>query len=77
MNKAGIFLVYCGAGAPAVPSAIPAEGLSELEQLIMERIGQGDGNVSVSALANELGVPGESVRKTIEDLASRGVISLD
>jgi DNA-binding MarR family transcriptional regulator len=77
LNKAGIFLVYRDAGAPAVPSAIPAEGLSELEQLIMERIGQGDGNVSVSALANELGATGESVRNTIEDLANRGLIRLD
>ena len=43
----------------------------------MERIGQGDGNVSVSALANELGATGESVRNTIEDLANRGLIRLD
>ena len=37
---------------------------------------QANGNVSVSALADELGVPPDSARQTIEDLIGRGVITL-
>ncbi len=70
-------------GAPPVeltelepPGAPPVE-LTELEQQIMERVNQGAGSLSVSALANELSVPEETVRKTIEDLANRGAIRFD
>ena len=59
-----------------IPSAVPAR-LSGLEQQIMERVGRGDGSISVRSLAEELGVSRESVRETIEDLSDRGVISLD
>ncbi len=58
------------------PVASPIE-LTELELQIMERVSQGDGSISVGALAEEFGVSRRSVRETIEDLANRGVISLD
>lgn len=59
------------------PSVAPAVELTELEQQIMERVSRGDGSISVSALAEEFGVSRESVRETIENLANRGVLSLD
>ncbi len=56
---------------------VPAQAqLSELEQQVMDRVVQADGNVSVSALAAELGVTPDSARQTIEDLVGRGVITL-
>ena len=58
---------------PAEPAAVE---LSELEHLIMERVTQGDGNLSVSAIAGESGVSGDDVRKAIENLASQGLIDL-
>ena len=58
---------------PAEPAAVE---LSELEHLIMERVTQGDGNLSVSAIAGEAGVSGDDVRKAIENLASQGLIDL-
>ena len=66
--------------APPVPSTqtpvpVPAQ-LSELERQVMERVVQANGNVSVSALADELGVPADSVRQTIDDLIGRGAITL-
>ena len=57
------------------PSSIP-DGFSRLEWQIMERVGQNDGTLSVSALSIELDAPKESVQKAIEDLAERGMISL-
>ena len=59
------------------PPAAPPVELTELEQQIMERVSQGDGSISVGALAEEFGVSRESVRDTIENLANRGVLSLD
>ena len=61
--------------APPLPSPAPVE-LSEFESRIMERVDQTEGALSVSALASELGVSGDEVRQTIEDLANRGIISL-
>ena len=58
------------------PADAPVE-LTELEQRIMERVAKGDGSISVSALAEEFGVSRESVRETIQDLANRGVLSLN
>ena len=58
---------------PAEPAAIE---LSEIERLIMERVTQGDGNLSVSAIAGEAGVSGDDVRNAIENLASQGLIDL-
>ena len=57
------------------PVPVPAQ-LSELEQQVMEWVVQADGNISVSAMADELGVPDDTIRQTIEELAGRGVISL-
>ena len=54
---------------------VPAQ-LSELERQVMERVVQANGNVSVSALADELGVPADSVRQTIDELIGRGAITL-
>ena len=54
---------------------VPAQ-LSELEQQVMDWVVQANGNVSVSALADELGVTPDSARQTIEDLIGRGVITL-
>lgn len=42
----------------------------------MERVTQGDGNLSVSAIAGESGVSGDDVWKAIENLASQGLIDL-
>ena len=50
--------------------------LSDIERRIMERLAQSEGDVSLSALAAELDVSGDSVRQTIEELAARGVIAL-
>ena len=66
--------------APPAPSTqtpvpVPAK-LSELERQVMERVVQANGNVSVSALADELGVPADSVRQTIDELIGRGAITL-
>ena len=62
---------------PSTQAPIPAPAqLSELEQQVMEWVVQADGNVSVSALADELGVTPDSARQTIEDLIGRGVITL-
>lgn len=58
---------------PAEPAAIE---LSELERRIMERVTQGDGNLSVSAIASESDVSGADVRDAIEKLASQGFIDL-
>ena len=63
--------------APPPPPAAPAPaGLSDLEQQIMERLVQSNGNLSISALAGELGVSGETIQQTVEGLANRGVITL-
>lgn len=63
--------------APPPPPAAPAPPeLSELEQQIMERLAQSDGNLSISGLAGELGVSGETMQQTVEGLVSRGVIAL-
>ena len=48
--------------------------LSELERQIMERVNQGDGNLSVSAIASETGASGDDVRKAVERLAGEGLI---
>lgn len=63
--------------APAAwtPARAPVE-LSDIERLIMQRLAQSEGDVSLSALASELDVSGDSVRQTIEELAARGVIAL-
>ena len=61
---------------PPPPEADAPAELSELEQRIMERVAQTDGNLSLSALASELNVLGETVQQTIEDLANRGIITL-
>ena len=62
---------------PPTQTPVPASAqLSELEQQVMEWVVQANGNVSVSALADELRVPPDSVRQTIEDLIGRGVITL-
>ncbi len=62
---------------PLPPPAPPAPPeLSDLERQIMGRLAQSDGNLSISALAGELNVPGETIQQTIEDLANRGVITL-
>ncbi len=58
------------------PSSIP-DGLSRLEHQIMEHAGRNDGTLSVSALAAQLDVPRETVQDAIEDLAERGIISLE
>ena len=60
---------------PPLPSPAPAE-LSDLERAVMERLAQSDGNLSISALAGELGVSGETIQQTVESLANRGVIAL-
>lgn len=63
--------------SPLPPPAPPAPPeLSDLERQIMGRLAQSDGNLSISALASELGVSGETIQQTIEDLANRGVITL-
>ena len=62
---------------PPTQAPVPAPAqLSELEQQVMEWVVQANGNVSVSALADELGVTPDSARQTIEDLIGRGVITL-
>lgn len=61
---------------PPPPAADAPAELTELERQIMERVAQTDGNLSISALASELNVPGETVQQTIEDLANRGIITL-
>ena len=70
-----------GTSPPAPQSPTPSipipDGLSRLEHQIMERIGRNDGSLSVSAIAIELDVPRQTVQETIEDLAERGMISLE
>ncbi|MYC33455.1 MAG: HTH domain-containing protein [Chloroflexi bacterium] len=66
---------------PPAPTLVPAPvaapvAFSDLERRLMERLAQSDGDISVSALAAELDVSGDSVRQTIGELAARGVISL-
>ena len=65
---------YSGMPPGAFP---PPVELTELEQQIMERVDQGDGSISVGALAEEFGVSRQFVLDTIEDLADRGVLNLD
>lgn len=43
----------------------------------MEHVGPNGGTLSVSALAAQLDVPRETVQDAIEDLAERGIISLE
>jgi len=62
---------------PPTQTPVPAPAqLSELEQQVMEWVVQANGNVSVSALADELGMPPDTARQTIEDLNGRGAITL-
>ncbi len=62
---------------PPTQTPVPASAqLSELEQQVMDWVVQANGNISVSALANELGVTADLARRTIEDLIGRGVITL-
>ena len=67
--------VHQQAAAPPPPAA-PAVELSDLERAVMERLVQSDGNLSISALAGELGVSGETIQETVEGLANRGFIAL-
>ena len=57
------------------PESAPVE-LSKLESLIMKRIAEKGGDLSVSAIAEEAGVSGDAVRKAVEDLAARGLLAL-
>lgn len=57
------------------PVPVPVE-FSALEGRLMEHLARSEGDVSVSALADELSVSGDTIRETIEGLANRGVISL-
>ena len=62
--------------SPSAPAPSAPPELSDLERQIMEHLVQSDGNLSISALAGELGVSGETIQQTVEDLANRGVIAL-
>ena len=59
---------------PSRQSAPAPVELSDLERHIVERAAQGGGNLSASAIAKEMGVSGDDVRKAVEELAKRGLI---
>ena len=61
---------------PPSPVAPASAEFSDLERAVMERLAQSDGNLSISALAEELGVTGDAIQQTVESLANRGVIAL-
>ena len=62
--------------SPSAPAPSAPPELSDLERQIMEHLVQSDGNLSISGLAGELGVSGETIQQTVEELANRGVIAL-
>ena len=64
------------APTPAPPTA-PAPVLSPLEQQVMERLARTEESLSVSGLAAELGQSENTIRAAIENLANRGLISLE
>ena len=59
---------------PSVASTRPYS--PGMEAKILEAVQTGDGRLSVSALARELGVSESEVHTAIEDLAERGLIQL-
>ena len=50
--------------------------LSDIERQLMEMIQRGGGRISAGTAAEEFGVTPEQVRRTLQDLARRGLIRL-
>lgn len=63
--------------APARDGPLRRDDPDEMERRILVRVRQRGGDLSVSALAGEWGVPEDAVREAVERLASRGLIAMD
>ena len=72
----GALLLYVRQRPSVTPDYYRKDTQQEtIEQLILERASEGR-PLSVSSLAQELGIPTESLRKTIEEMAQRGSIRI-